>query len=90
MSNMKKVGALWSRVAKSGKPFITGIIDRNQLPETEKVSVVVFENTNRQSEKSPNYLMFLSGPAVSKSPQGDMFSSPGSSEGFDDKDDIPF
>jgi hypothetical protein len=87
---MKKVGALWSRVAKSGKPFITGIIDRNELPATEKVSVVVFENTQRQSDKSPNYLMFLSEPAASKAPQGDMFSSGAGEGGPMDDDDVPF
>jgi hypothetical protein len=88
---MKKVGALWSRIARSsGKPFITGIIDRNELPATEKVNVVVFENTQRQSEKSPNYLMFLSEPAAAKSaPQGDMFSQETEAGPMND-DDIPF
>ena len=89
---MKKIGAMWNRVARSsGKPFITGIIDRNELPATEKVSIVVFQNTRKQGANSPDYLMFLSEPAAVKSaPQGDMFSSPGGSEGFDDVDSEPF
>jgi|GEM_PF-1758880 hypothetical protein len=89
---MKKCGALWSRIAKStGKPFITGIIDLNEMPPGDKVNVVVFQNTRKQAANSPDYLMFLSEPAKQKeAPQGDMFSSPGGSEGFDDVDIEPF
>ena len=89
---MKKVGALWSRVAKSsGKPFITGIIDLKEMPPGDKANVVVFQNTNKQGAKSPDYLMFLSEPLEQRNvPQSDMFSSPGGSEGFDDTDDTPF
>lgn len=89
---MKKVGALWSRVARqTGKQFITGVLDLNEMPPGDKVNVVVFQNTRKQGAKSPDYLMFLSEPLEQRNaPQGDMFSSPGDSEDFDDADNSPF
>jgi hypothetical protein len=88
---MKKVGALWGRTARgTGMKFITGIIDRNELPATEKVNVVVFQNTKKQKENSPDYLMFLSEPAKPKeAPQGDMFGQDTEPGPMDDED-IPF
>ncbi len=89
---MLKIGALWNRVAKkTGVAFITGIIDNDALPHTEKIPIVVFKNTRKQAANSPDYLMFLSEPAKQKeAAQGDMFSLPGGNEGFDDIDTEPF
>lgn len=88
---MIKIGALWNRKSKKGLDFITGIIDNDALPHTQKIPIVVFKNTNRQGEKSPHYLMFLSETQEQReSKQGDMFSSSGGGEGFDDSDEVPF
>jgi hypothetical protein len=89
---MKKCGALWSRIAKStGKPFITGIIDLNEMPPGDKVNVVVFQNTRKQAANSPDYLMFLSEPAKQKEvSQGDFFNQGAGEGGPMDEDDIPF
>jgi uncharacterized protein (DUF736 family) len=91
---MIKIGAMWSRTSKKGVPFITGIIDNGTLPHVEKTPIVVFKNTNKAGEKSPDYLMFLSEPAEGRgggaAKQGDMFSSSGGDEGFGSDDDTPF
>lgn len=52
---MEKLGALWiQKSKKSGKKYLKGKIG--------KVSIVVFENEQKQSEKSPDYKIFRSEP----------------------------
>lgn len=57
---MLKLGALWLKESKQGKKFMTGIIENDSLPHIQKIPVVVFKNEKKQSDKSPDYLIFLS------------------------------
>ena len=61
-----KCGAFWIRKDKSGNSYLTGVIENDSLPSTEKIPVVVFKNKKKESEKQPDYLMFLSEPKPQK------------------------
>ncbi|PIV21217.1 MAG: hypothetical protein COS40_08565 [Deltaproteobacteria bacterium CG03_land_8_20_14_0_80_45_14] len=63
---MTKCGAFWLKKDKNGKAFMSGIIENDSLPSTEKIPVVVFKNKKKESEKQPDYLMFLSEPKSQK------------------------
>ena len=60
MSNEKSkpIGFLRNKTSKKGMDFLTGSIELNG----EKVALVVFKNTKKFSEDSPDYSIFVSQP----------------------------
>jgi hypothetical protein len=53
---LKKVGVLWQRKSKSGKHFLSGFIDKGIDGE---IAIAVFKVPDKQSEKSPDYVIAL-------------------------------
>ena len=66
---MTKCGAFWIKKDKKGNSYMTGIIENDSLPSTEKIQVVFFKNKKKESEKQPDYLMFLSEPKSQRDDQ---------------------
>jgi uncharacterized protein (DUF736 family) len=93
---MTKIGSLWSRVSRDGNTkYINGILDGANIPPGDKIQVVIFQNTQKKSAKSPDFLVYLSEPRPvagmergQPAPQADLFSGGGSEFGPDD--DVPF
>lgn len=57
----REVGALWKRESKaSGKKYLSGTLKVNELGVETVLEVVVFPNINKKSEKSPDFVMYLS------------------------------
>ena len=50
---MEKIGALWLKESNKGNKYLTGTVNGKR--------VVVFKNTKKKSDKSPDYQIFLSG-----------------------------
>ena len=57
-SNDNELGALWKRKSQKGTTFLTGKIKVNN----ESIDVVVFQNTEKKSENSPDYRILKSQP----------------------------
>ena len=47
---MEKIGGLWEKKDKKGKPFLSGIIGGK--------SVIVFQNTYKQSSNRPDWIVY--------------------------------
>ncbi len=57
----REIGALWKRESKSsGKKYLSGTLKVNELGVETVLEVVVFPNINKKSEKSPDFVMYLS------------------------------
>ena len=83
MSESKSIGALWLHTSKDGtKKYMAGNIE---LPDKTKVKFVVFKNTNKKSEKHPDYNILLSEPMAKKTDTAQM-----NAPDDDDDDSIPF
>ena len=54
----RELGALWIKQGNSAKDYMTGHCSIND----EKVSVVVFKNTNKTSERAPDYVIYKHKP----------------------------
>lgn len=52
---LKKIGVLWRKTGKD-KDFLSGTLD---LSVFGKANIMVFENTKKKSEKSPDYTIQL-------------------------------
>jgi len=50
-----RIGALWNRVTEEGKKYKGGRLDLGPLGE---VSVALFHETEKQSDKHPDFVMF--------------------------------
>ena len=74
---MMKLGAFWLKKDKNGNSYMSGMIDNDSLPHTEKIPVVLFKNTRKSEEKQPDYLLYLSEPREEKPKKID-------------EDDVPF
>ena len=66
-NNSQELGALWKREARNtGMKYLAGHIKLKDIPsesvegEEEMVKVVVFFNSDKRSEKSPDYRMYVS------------------------------
>jgi len=54
----RELGALWLKQGKSAKDYMTG----HCSIDDKKVSVVVFKNTNKTSERAPDYVIYKHKP----------------------------
>ena len=52
--NQKPLGALWKKTSKAGNGYMSGTLDFAGA----KIGVVVFENTRKKSENSPDFTIF--------------------------------
>lgn len=54
----RELGALWIKQGNSSKDYMTGHCSVND----EKVSVVVFKNNNKTSDRAPDYVIYKNKP----------------------------
>jgi len=54
----RELGALWIKQGNSSKDYMTGHCSVND----EKVSVVVFKNSNKTSDRAPDYVIYKNKP----------------------------
>lgn len=62
----REIGALWKRKSDSGKTYCSGHFIVDELGNEVKVKVVMFSNTEKKNEKSPDFLIYLSKDQKSK------------------------
>ena len=64
---MKKCGALWRRKAKDGRDFLAGVLNGKEIPKIDDdISIMFFKNDRKETEKQPDYFLFLSEPREKK------------------------
>jgi len=64
---MKKCGALWKRRSKEGRDFLAGVLNGKELPKIdEDIPIIFFKNDRKETEKQPDYFLFLSEPREKK------------------------
>lgn len=57
----REIGALWKRESKgSGKKYLAGHVKVNELGTEVVLKIVVFPNTTKKSEKSPDFVVYVS------------------------------
>ena len=61
-----KLGAFWKKVDKNNNAYMSGVLDNDAMPHTQKIPVVLFKNTRKEDEKQPDYLLYLSESRESK------------------------
>ena len=54
----RELGALWIKQGNSSKDYMTGHCSVND----EKISVVVFKNNNKSSDRAPDYVIYKHKP----------------------------
>ena len=54
----RELGALWIKQGNSSKDYMTGHCSVND----EKISVVVFKNNNKSSDRAPDYVFYKHKP----------------------------
>lgn len=59
MPHFKRIGALWQREGKNGK-FLSGFLDNGI--HGEDIPIAIFRVTDKQHEKSPDYVIALVPP----------------------------
>lgn len=52
---MEKLGALWLKDGKKGK-YMSGVVEINGV----KTNILVFKNDHKESDKHPDYNIYLS------------------------------
>ena len=57
MPRLKKIGVLWQRKAKNGRPFLSGFLDNGF--HGEDIHRAIFRVHEKPSEKSPDFGMYL-------------------------------
>lgn len=62
-SNRKdELGALWKKKSKSGMSFLSGYVKVDDLGLEKEIKVVVFANSKKNNDKSPDYRIYVSRP----------------------------
>ena len=63
----KELGALWKRKSRNGgQTYLAGhVISENEFGEEVKTRVVVFSNSNKKSENSPDFRVYEQRPLES-------------------------
>lgn len=57
----REVGALWKKPSANGKSsYCTGYITSDELGNKTKQRVIMFSNKNKNNEKSPDFIIYLS------------------------------
>ena len=66
----KELGALWKRKSRNGgQTYLAGhVISENEFGEEVKTRVVVFSNSNKKSENSPDFRVYEQRPMERDSP----------------------
>lgn len=62
------VASFWAKTSNAGKQYMTGVVKH---PDGSETQVVMFENNNKKSEKSPDFLAFESEPREGQGNGGD-------------------
>ena len=52
---MSRIGGLWKKQSKAGNAFYGGVIEINDV----KMRVVLFQNTDKRSESSPDLSLHI-------------------------------
>lgn len=60
----KELGALWKRKSRNGgQTYLAGhVVSENEFGEEVKTRVVVFSNSNKKSENSPDFRVYEQRP----------------------------
>jgi uncharacterized protein (DUF736 family) len=97
----REVGALWKKPSSNGKgSYCTGYITSDELGNKVKQRVIMFSNKNKNNEKSPDFIIYLSNEqdntntAASAKPKAQAYSprqapKPQPSSAPEDDDGIP-
>ena len=59
MGRIDRAGALWLKEDKNGKKYLSGVIDRDKIPERGNVRITIFKNRSKQKQNHPDYHIFL-------------------------------
>ena len=62
---LKRIGSLWQRKSKSGKPFLSGYLDRGLDGD---LTIAVFRVQEKQTDKSPDFTIVLVPPGEQQKP----------------------
>ncbi len=65
----KELGALWKRKSRNGgQTYLAGhVVSENEFGEEVKTRVVVFSNSNKKSENSPDFRVYEQRPLENSS-----------------------
>ena len=65
----KELGALWKRKSRNGgQTYLAGhVVSENEFGEEVKTRVVVFSNSNKKSENSPDFRVYEQRPLENNS-----------------------
>lgn len=75
-----KIGAVWVKKTKDGKPFMSMVIE---FPGT-KMQCAIFKNEDKQSDKQPDYNVIWSPPLENRGV------TPAATPAASGNDDVPF
>lgn len=64
--NQTEVGALWKRQSQKGQKYLAGHVKYDEMGSTTELKIVVFPITNKKSEKSPDFRIYVSTLASAK------------------------
>lgn len=77
----EKLGALWCKESKNGKPYLSGFFG----PINNQITIVAFQGNKRPGKRDPDYIIYKSEPPIPKEPKNEPFR-----ETPIEDDDIPF
>lgn len=66
----RELGAFWTQDSKKGK-YLSGSVDLAKLKGDGKMRVVMFPNSNKENDNQPDYILYVSKDAQSKSDQSE-------------------
>lgn len=55
----RELGAFWTQDSKKGK-YLSGSVDLAKLQGDGKMRVVMFPNSNKESDNQPDYILYVS------------------------------
>jgi len=87
-----KVGSFWKRRSQAGKSFLSGIIDKDKLGDSDKVKVTIWANDKGDNAKRPDFVMYLNErePAPKSVDNDDSWPDEAQGDAAVDKDEVPF
>ncbi len=69
----REIGALWKRQSKDGaKKYLAGHVKYNEMGVDVVLKVVVFPNVDKKSEKSPDFVVYVSQDPTAAKPQSEI------------------
>jgi uncharacterized protein (DUF736 family) len=59
MARIDRAGALWLKTDKNGNKFLSGVIERDKIPQGGNVRITIFKNKSKSKDTHPDYHIFL-------------------------------